>query len=77
MKLKPEHVEHMRAAIAALPEFSRITQAAYRSAGLSMKRWRWDLARAAGLIPYMCSDLYPYANDDHIDAALRVITATE
>lgn len=38
------------------------------------KRLRWDIANASGLIPWFCSDLYPYMNDDHIDTALRHIT---
>ena len=37
------------------------------------KRLRWDLTRAAGLTPYICSELYPYLDDTHIDTALRSI----
>ena len=35
------------------------------------KRFRWDLFRAAGLITWACDNLYNYANDTHIDTALR------
>ena len=45
----------------------------YQSAGLSDKRFRWDLANAAGLIPFFCDTLYQYMNDEHIDTALRSI----
>lgn len=67
MKVRPEHVEHMRAAM--LPILQKNT----KPADVSDKRWRWDVARAAGLIPYTCDTLYTYANDDHIDTALRHI----
>jgi hypothetical protein len=43
------------------------------AAGMSGRRYRWDICRAAGLIPYICNTLYRYANDTHIDTALRVI----
>lgn len=67
MKIKPEHVDHMRAAMA--PVIARYKQPAEHSA----KRYRWDVARAAGLIPFITDTLYTYANDDHIDTALRSI----
>ena len=35
------------------------------------KRFRWDLFRAAGLVTWACDNLYSYANDAHIDTALR------
>lgn len=35
------------------------------------KRLRWDLMYAAGLTQFLCSTLYKYANDDHIDTALK------
>lgn len=47
---------------------------AYRDMGLSEERWRWDL-----VWEFCKSGLYPvmdYLNDDHIDTALRKITAT-
>ena len=71
MKILPEHVAHMRAAIGRASTAPTWDQ--YQRAGLSAKRWRWDVARIAGLIPWFCSTLYAYANDDHIDTALRHI----
>ena len=44
---------------------------AYKNSGLSAMRLRWDAARQADLIPFFCDTLYQYANDDHIDTALR------
>jgi hypothetical protein len=43
----------------------------YKAAGHSDKRYQWDLARHAGLIPYFCDVLYAYLNDDHINTALK------
>jgi hypothetical protein len=71
MKLKPEHVEHMHRAI--LANSKAPTLPSYTARGLSEKRWRWDLLHAAGLTPWICSNVYPYANDEHIDTALRHI----
>ena len=77
MKITAEHIEHMRAAIVpVLPRLPTVEQ--YRGmAGVKdpAKRRRWDAARAAGLITWMCDTLYPYANDEHIDSALRAIVS--
>lgn len=35
------------------------------------KRTRWDATYAAKLSPWICANLYSYANDEHIDTALR------
>ena len=47
--------------------------------GLTAKRWRWDLlwrAKRLKFLPdrFIEDTLYSYANDDHIDTALRRIT---
>lgn len=72
MKIKPEHVEYMRAAITAAATTAPDLQA-YLARGLTEKRWRWDLSCRAGLTPWICRTIYPYANDEHIDTALRHI----
>ena len=72
MKLKPEHFAHMKAAI--LANSKAPTLPSYLARGLTEKRWRWDLLYAAKLSPWICANIYPYANDEHIDTALRVIT---
>ena len=70
MKIKPEHYEHIRAALLKAPStFPTLDE--YKRRGLTERRWTWDLAHAVGLTPYFCSTIYPYANDDHIDTALR------
>ncbi|MGX9389612.1 hypothetical protein ACWX0O_01680 [Nitrobacteraceae bacterium UC4449_H16] len=77
MKLTQEHVAHMTAAIAKIPEYK---VAAHRqfivNEGKSKdveKRLRWDLSYYAGLTPWICEHVYSYANDDHVDTALRAI----
>ena len=78
MKIKPEHIEFMRAKIAPLDTPER--RAIYKAQGLSDKRYRWDLvyltdkpSYAEGLTKYICDVLYEYLNDTHIDTALRTI----
>ncbi len=39
------------------------------------KRIRWDLFSAAGLSRWVCDNVYPYANDTHVDTVLRNIMA--
>lgn len=71
MKIKPEHIEHMRN---ALTEFDTdFHRSRYAAAGLSTTRFQWDTVRAAGLIPWLCDVIYPYANDDHIQTVLNRI----
>ena len=75
LKIKPEHVEHIKDAIA-----SRNTPEAlegYRSQGLSDMRFRWDLTYASGLTKWICDNIYPYASDDHLDSVLRQLTNTK
>lgn len=75
MKVKPEHyatiVGGFREVRANNPEIERL----YHEAGLTEKRMRWDILRAARIngdsSQWLCDVIYPYANDDHIDTALR------
>lgn len=76
MKIKPEHYQ----------ELSRIVEQGkplipplgeYLSAGNSAKRWRWDILWAAKAGNWLGQNIYPYANDNHIDTALRAITGTK
>lgn len=78
MKIKPEHYEYMRAAIRkiATPEKIRMHRAVIVGEGKAQdveKRLRWDLSYDAGLTPWICENIYSYADDDHIDTALRSI----
>ena len=72
MKIKKEHLDHMREKIAPLDTTDNRQR--YKAAGLSWKRYAWDLLRAAGLIPWVCDTLYKEGLfDSHIDTALRAI----
>lgn len=71
MKMQTAHFDHIAAKIAELdtPEL----RAAYRDAGLSLKRYQWDITYQVGLTTYICDTLYKYLNDDHIQTALNRI----
>lgn len=74
MKMKPEHFAHLKNAIAPFTENAKAHREILRNdprVNDLEKRLRWDLAHAAKLTPWICSDLYPYLNDTHIDTALR------
>ena len=77
MKIKPEHYAHMLDAMgeaqAAQPTMTRAHYEANRIGIDCAKRHRWDLSYAAKLTPYICEHVYSYANDAHIDTALRAI----
>ena len=77
MKITSAHYEHMKAAIAALPVEGMRTHKQMLASDNRVKdlekRFRWDLSYAAKLTPFICSDVYSYANDEHVDTALRQI----
>jgi len=67
MKITKEHYQHMASAM--LPVMEKYP----KPEGMSDKLYRWEIARGAGMIRFMCDELYSYLNDDHIDTALRKI----
>ncbi len=74
MKILPEHYARIVEAIRPLkPLFQehRAKLAADPRVKDLEKRFRWDAAHAAKLTPFFCESVYPYANDEHIDTALR------
>lgn len=79
MKIKPEHLELMRQSIT--PHDTPFRRERYKAAGLSDKRYRWDLFFYAEKkrnpnqpdSQWVCDVLYTYLNDNHIDTALRSI----
>ena len=75
MKVSTEHVQYIKQAITPIdiPEL----RAVYKEAGLSDKRYRWDLLYRAKLSQWLSDNIYPYANDDHIDTVLRQLTNTK
>ena len=76
MKLKTEHYNFMRDAIAPFKgqiESFRQRIINENRAKDAEKRLRWDLAYLADLTWWLCKNVYTYANDAHIDTALRSI----
>lgn len=74
MKIKQEHIKYIQTAICKDGSAPYLQE--YISNGLTAKRWRWDLLNRANISKWICENIYPYANDDHIDSALRHITGT-
>lgn len=78
MKIKPEHFEKLKKAIAETLATKPNAAADYKAAGLSEMRFRWDVLHAATIdgeksLRFICDTLYKYMNDEHIDTALREI----
>lgn len=78
MKIKTEHLLHMRQEIARI--WTKQKHEAHRTFIVNEgkakdveKRLRWDWLHYAKLTPYICKHVYSYANDSHIDTALRRI----
>jgi hypothetical protein len=76
MKIKQEHYEYMKQAIAPLigkvPAHIEYLKAEGKAKDYN-KRLRWDLMYAANLSTFVCDNLYNYMDDTHIDTALRAI----
>lgn len=78
MKITPEHYAEMKAKLLQLKDKITPHREYLVREGRSKdieKRLRWDLCHAAIGSKWVCDTLYPYANDDHIDTALRHIMA--
>jgi hypothetical protein len=79
MKITPDHYGTLHTAITRVRAAKLIPERNYYVLqNLTAKRWRWDLlwlAKREGYLPDRFIDtIYSYANDDHIDTALRRIT---
>lgn len=77
MKIKGCDYEELSFIVMNSPVFPLLNK--YREQGLSDKRYRWDcLWYSSGKLRTEWFDrVYQYANDTHIDSALRKITKTE
>ncbi len=83
MKITPEHYEHLRSRCElAAKTFDWSAEQVQRQIEIYRaapevsdpeKRVRWNLLWAARLSQWLCENVYPYANDDHIDTALKQI----
>ena len=81
MKIKPEHFEHMKTTIDGYLKRHEGIIGLYEQ-GLFVRsdrvkdlqtRFNFDLMYMAGLTRYVCDNIYPYANDDHVMTALKRI----
>lgn len=76
MKILPTHLAHIRAAMAPLTCKAiahRETLKTDPRVGDLEKRLRWDWLYAAVPSKWVCETIYPYADDTHLDTALRRI----
>lgn len=79
MKIKPEHLQYMRDRIQAVIDKNGLDylQKYYDNLANDSRvkdvdtRFRWDLLYAAGLSDFLVNTLYQYANDSHVDTALK------
>jgi len=77
MKMQHKHFDALVLQVAASVITGRYEE--YKQAGLSDKRYRWDIlwsTPASFRTPWF-DEVYQYCNDDHIDTALRKITGTK
>lgn len=77
MKIKPEHYAIMRERIAAI--YVNVPSVSYYETlphvKDAAKRRRWDASYLAKLSTFFNLEVYRYANDEHIDTALRAVLA--
>jgi hypothetical protein len=77
VKITNAHYAHMKWTLAKIPANDVKKHRAFivrqgKAKDIEM-RLRWDLSYQAGLTAWFAHEIYPYANDDHIDTALRKI----
>ena len=73
MKIQKHHYEFIKRACLNVLERKPGIAAIYQAEGLSHKRFRWDCLAGAGLTGFICQYVYNYANDAHIETALKSI----
>ncbi len=81
MKITLEHYNHMKTEIKKVVELKGPAAIEAHKESLKLnpkvknldKRFRWDMFNAACLVRFTCENIYSYANDDHIDTALKSI----
>jgi hypothetical protein len=81
MKIDSKHYQQLCHAIYRSQQGMETLAEYTEQHGLTAKRWRWDLlwrAKRVGYLPdrFIEDTIYSYANDTHIDTALRRITGT-
>lgn len=83
MKIKPEHLQYMKAEIDATLAIygADALVTAYSNGEFHnadkvkdlQKRFCFDLLYCAGLVSWVCDNVYSYADDDHLFTALKAI----
>lgn len=76
MKIKPEHIDYLHGKFVGYMQRNPDAVSAQRAALADYKGdldqlMRWGMLRVAVGFEWVCENLYVYANDDHIDTALR------
>lgn len=83
MKITPEDYAILELAVKRTIARTGLTLDNYTSLGLTAKRYRWDMLEKTqlkigdGINTKGDVNIYAYANNKHIDAALRKITKTK
>lgn len=78
MKMHPDHFAKIKTACLEVLKANPNAAQDYKNAGLSDKRFNFDVYRAAKIdgqpsLRFTCDVLYTYLNDTHIGTALKVI----
>ncbi len=83
MKVTPEDYTVLESAVKRTIAQTGLTLDNYISLGLTAKRYRWDMLEKSrikigdGISINGDVNIYAYANNNHIDTALRKITKTK
>lgn len=73
MRITNEHYEYIRREMMNNSKAPLLQT--YLNHGLSEKQWRWDWYESTpGLTIWIQINVYPYANDNHLDTVLKKIT---
>lgn len=84
VKIKPEHRDYLKSKINLVLIEQAQLPALYEAGNFPrsesvkdlQKRFCFDLLNLAGLVPWVCTEIYPYANDDHLYTALKSVCPT-
>lgn len=71
MKITKQHYQIMQSAINSVDTPER--RQTYFAQCTSLRGYQWYLLKVAGLSPFICDEIYKYANDDHIQTVLNKV----
>jgi len=78
MKILPEDYEYMKERIEKVWRYREEVKKSIKNDSRVKdfdRRFRWDMFHLAHLTPFVVSKVYKYADDNHIDTALKKIMA--